>query len=153
MALAEQPIQNTMTEWMGYLDNRRRCANCSSLTTWISRRGHPNWHRLKGKKDVWLCHNCNARLNIHPTYGPRRIRIFDKQIYLDERPRIGQCSQCYRLVGIDIARTNLCFDPAIVGPFDPDDPLKNAVELCIRCHMRLHAAVKRHVEEYYDPAA
>jgi hypothetical protein len=60
-------------------------------------------------------------------------------------------------VGIDsIQRTNLCFEPEIIGPVDftnPEAVARAAKEYCIRCHKKMHKIVADKLAEYYEGVA
>lgn len=52
---------------------------------------------------------------------------------LDEAPRLGVCTSCGGIKGIDFQRTNLHH-----LAYDDNDPLKDTVELCVGCHTKEH---------------
>jgi hypothetical protein len=67
-----------------------------------------------------------------------------KKIFLKENPRKGICQKCHRKVGDDYVN---CFcQIAIVkethihhiGEYNPNDPLKDTIELCASCHRKEH---------------
>jgi hypothetical protein len=63
----------------------------------------------------------------------RRLRFKDKYIMLKENPRTGKCSKCGKEIGIDIKQTQMHHIE-----YHENDPLKDTVELCVRCHVREH---------------
>jgi len=114
----------------------RTCLNCLSDKTKIrgGRWPRPSWYK---HKDGFLCHKCYNRLIykpkwrfIHGSYwNHRRMKFIDKQITLKENPRIGICSWCCAVVGVNCKRTGIHHIA-----YHSDNPLKDAIELCASCH-------------------
>lgn len=126
----------------------RRCTNCGSDKTYTRKRGWASWNRHDGK---WYCHTCWSRLfaKKYPEAikkqsaknNPRLMKFRDKQIYLKENPRKGECSFCKKKVGDEYI--NCYGNSAILKrtgmhhlEYHNDDPLKDTVELCVPCHMK-----------------
>lgn len=120
---------------------KRLCLNCGSTTTYVDKRGWTHWRHYK---DGFLCHRCESRLiwnpilnkkwnkitnaKWHPINDPKRIRFKDKRIILKENPRTGICSLC-RSQGL----THIHHIK-----YHEDDPLRDTIELCNRCHKIEH---------------
>ena len=116
------------------LEDKRICAACDSTTTQPDSRGNPHWLRWDGQ---WLCKRCHSRYVSSPMchqkwskihtgrYSKRRILFGKKRITLKENPRTGYCSNC----GKHSKRTEMHHIN-----YRGNDPLKNAYELCDRCH-------------------
>lgn len=67
-------------------------------------------------------------------HARKRIRFLGKKVTLPTPPRTGVCADCGRSVGNGIKVTHMHHEQ-----YDPSDPLKHTVELCVRCHLK-----KRH---------
>lgn len=111
------------------------CSLCGSNKTNIdSRTGRERWAR--SPNGGYLCLHCyNAPY--HAEYSPRRFRFQGKYLLADRNPRTGICALCNRkVVDGDIRRTNLHH-----FSYDPSDPLAHTIEVCVRCHRRIHAGI------------
>lgn len=84
---------------------------------------NPKWHPITHKK--W-----------NPIWNPNDILFKGKSIHLKENPRKGVCSKCHRKVGQGIKRTNMHH-----LQYHDDDPLKDTIELCVSCHVKIHSSV------------
>ena len=113
----------------------RNCLNCNSDKTYVEKNGVNHWHH---HKDGYLCHNCYYRLIQNPIKNPirnpRRLNFKDKYLYLKEKPRKGICSICFRIVGDEIKQTQMHH----FAEYHKDDPLRDTIELCVRCHRKVH---------------
>jgi len=106
----------------------RRCSNCGSDKTYVSKTGHVQWTR-------GLCKKCYNKLIVHPKwnsihntiYNPRHLRWTPTGgiVLLKENPRKGICLSCGRK-----GRTSIHH----FGKYDEKDPLKDTIELCVSCH-------------------
>ena len=68
----------------------------------------------------------------------RSVTFKGRTIPVESCPRIGQCSNCNRRIGIDgIKKTHLHHDK-----YDYKHSLKYTRELCVRCHRGQHAKKK-----------
>ena len=107
----------------------RICINCSSDKTY---RNH--WYNHNG----WHCEKCNNKLfknpKWHPITNPKKISFKGKFVLLKDNPRKGICSFCYRKIGEGIKHTHMHHIH-----YHSDDVLKDAIELCVRCHRQVHS--------------
>ena len=119
-----------------YKSEIRRCTKCQSTKTYLDRDAYPVWYYKLGG---WICKNCyNSYRRIYD--NPREI-VFTptgKTHYLKENPRTGVCSRCFRSKARgEIKRTAMHHTS-----YDPTDVLANTVELCVGCHMHIHAGIR-----------
>lgn len=61
------------------------------------------------------------------------MKFKNKIIYFKENPRKGICKKCLRKVGHGIKRTQMHH-----LKYHDNDPLKDTIELCVRCHNKVH---------------
>jgi|SRR4029078_2988024 len=131
-----------------YLGDKRFCYACGSDKSWIDKNGQEHWLANK-PTNLWICHRCRRRYlydsNFNRLSNARRtketIRITNQKrmyfktrsIRLPENPRKGVCSWCNARVGIDCKKTHMHHKQ-----YHDDDPLKDTVELCNRCHRKAH---------------
>ena len=115
----------------------RTCLNCGSTTTRIRKpKNRPNsyehWHKYEGG---FLCTKCYDKLIHNPRdsfrNNHRRILFKDKRVHIDVDPRIGICNFCCAVVGVNCKRTNMHH-----LEYHPEDPLKDAIEICPSCHFK-----------------
>lgn len=108
----------------------RICFNCGLLKTYRNQ-----WYRHNGK---YYCKKCENKLFVNPKWhsvtNPKRLNFKNKFIMLKESPRKGICKLCKRKIGKEIKRTNIHH-----LHYRINQPLKYTVELCIRCHRKIHA--------------
>jgi len=130
------------------IPDERSCFKCGSRETYAGyhQRGYWNykWRKYDGH---WYCSKCSNRYfenpRLHPIYGPKRINFKGKRIQLKQTPRTGQCADCNRRVGEEYVNwkgeTKILKRTALHHiEYHPDDPLKDTVELCLRCHLNRH---------------
>jgi hypothetical protein len=148
-------------------ENTRRCVNCFSPTTLISKKtGCAYWYKYQ---DGYICNKCYCKLIIHPKWGkkwdkisyekhgaernkifnPRHLKFKGRSLLLKENPRKGRCELC----GLDIGDfyTNHYGEFVQVkitvmhhfAEYHDDDPLKDTIELCASCHRKIHVRMKK----------
>ena len=118
----------------------RTCSNCGSATTYIRRDGRRQWNSYN---DGWLCNSCYCKLVLNPKWSninnKRRIKFKDTIIRVDKNPRKGKCENC----GLKIGDSYINHKGQIVilkhtqmhhEQYHDDDPLKDTMELCVKCH-------------------
>jgi len=67
-----------------------------------------------------------------------RILFLDQRIFLSENPRKGLCKSCYRSIEKkEIKQTQIHH-----FEYHKDNLLKDTIELCVRCHRRIHKIKK-----------
>jgi hypothetical protein len=116
----------------------RCCAKCGIDKTYTRFHKNGYWnHRWRKHGEKWYCNKCDSKYFtnpiIHKVYGPRRVTFKDRRLPLKHNPRTGQCTDCHRKVGEGIKRTAMHH-----LEYHPEEPLKDTVELCMRCHMHRH---------------
>jgi Predicted restriction endonuclease len=100
------------------------CIECSSVTTLVRGNGKVQWYNYKDGK---ICHNCYNKLHSEKWRKPT-LRFKNQRIRLNENPRKGICQWCgYQ------GYTHMHH-----AEYHDDDPLKDTIELCARCHKGLH---------------
>lgn len=115
----------------------RSCLNCDSKTTRLKLGKYPQWFK---HKNGFLCHKCYNKLISNPKWypvtNPKRIMFkpIGQQISIEANPRTGQCSKCLRKIGEGIKRTAMHHIE-----YHDEDPLKDTIELCNRCHRKQHS--------------
>jgi hypothetical protein len=128
----------------------KRCTNCGSETTRMNGQGYPDWRIIN---NGYWCKNCWQRTYNHIYNRTKRnkesykktMHFKDKRIRnLRDIPRIGQCQRCGKKIGEGIKRTNLHH---IL--YHDDDPLKDTIELCVRCHTNITLLEKK-LERLYS---
>lgn len=135
--------------WKGRLrtPKDRRCFKCGSDKTYARFNKTGLNHKWRKHDGHWYCNKCHSKYFenpiVHPIYGPRRINFKGERIQLKRNPRTGQCMDCDRKVGEEyinwkgerkiLKRTALHH-----VKYHPKDPLKDTVELCLRCHLGRH---------------
>lgn len=137
------------------VEDKRVCAACDSDKTYITKNGHVKWRK---NGEDWLCGKCYCKYVLYPNVDPikRALRrkidnpIFNarysgryltfkgKAILLKSNPKNGICSNCGAVKGISCKRTSIHH-----LEYHEDDPLKNTIELCNRCHTIIHEMWKR----------
>lgn len=122
--------------------NQRLCSNCDSnhtlVTTQKEKYPHSRWY--KDGKGGWWCNKCHHKIvftpEIRKVWNSRRMKFKDKIISLTVNPRKGICSWC-GFKGI----THMHHIQ-----YHKDNPLKDAIELCISCHAKETRRLdKRHI--------
>ena len=136
---------------MSRVEKQRKCSVCNAVTTYVDPRGYEVWYI---DKDVGLlCKRCydkrryelnkerileynrgyqEAHKEEHRKHNRRRVSFKGRQIHVESCPRLGQCPECGRKVGVDaIKMTNRHHDE-----YHNDDVLKDTRELCVSCHMK-----------------
>ena len=86
-------------------------------------KSHPNYIREYNQK-----HKDEIREN-----KSRRFEFLGKTLLAESNPRINVCSNCGRVVGDEIKRTNIHHKL-----YDTQNPLAHTVELCVGCHRKAH---------------
>lgn len=115
----------------------RKCSKCESYKTY-------KWRKHDG---LWYCNKCNSKYFenpiAHPIHGPKRINFRGRRVQLKRCPRTGECQDCHRKVGQQY--TNCFGERKILKrtalhhiKYHPEDPLKDTIELCLRCHWSRH---------------
>ena len=102
---------------------------------------NPKWHPITNPKihEKW-----------HPVYNPKDILYKGKSIHLKENPRKGICSLCKKSKGDEYIN---CFGQVAIikktamhhTEYHDDDPLKDTIELCVSCHMKLEKTRMRSI--------
>jgi hypothetical protein len=121
----------------------RICYGCASDKTHVNRRGSEEW-RTNEPIGLFLCLSCFCR---HIAYPKRRddlkvntqyIRFKNRQIFLRNNPRKGVCEWCHRKDGDPYInkRGKTCRTQTTMHhrEYHPEDPLKDTIELCRKCH-------------------
>lgn len=130
----------------------KMCIICGSTTTSIDSRGYLRWY---GGKGVHTCHTCYKKEYDRKTgymrtyytthkpywqqYGQRRIDFQGSKILLESKPRKGQCMMCGITTDGDINRTVIHHDDG----YHKEDVLHGTIELCLSCHSKRHAELRR----------
>jgi len=123
-----------MTGRRKYQDVKRVCYSCGSERSYFDIiRKYEHWYNNHPIKEMWLCENCNNKYIKNPINNPRRIVFIKSQIHIKNIPRIGVCNLCRNVVGFDCKRTLIHHES-----YHNDDPLKDTLECCNRCHRRRH---------------
>src|SRR5215510_512918 len=114
--------------------DKRICYGCNSTYTHINIDGFEHWF-LNLPTDLLLCQKCYYKYVVNPRssrfYSTKRILFRDKQIYLKDKPRIGKCSKCNRMIGQDVKRTSMHH-----RKYHNENILKDTEELCQSCHSK-----------------
>ena len=135
----------------------RICIKCGSDKTYVYK-GLERWY-----SGGHICHKCHNRLywsnnpdkakarndKWNPIYNPKWNPINNaksigvyigscfKIIKLNHKPRTGQCQSCFMKVDITSpSYKNRTFTHRGNNEFDPNDPLKDTIELCSSCHFK-----------------
>lgn len=135
------------------------CSKCGSSTTTMGQNrrlrkdgkmGAPyaNWYTNKDGK--WLCRKCyfntiqNPKWNpiFRKIHNPRRLTYKGKVVLLAKPPRVGVCNWCRAVVPFDCQRTNMHHES-----YHDDNVLKDAIELCPRCHYETKRKVFRRTKK------
>jgi hypothetical protein len=85
-----------------------------------NKRTHKKWNKIHNKIN-------------NPIYQPRRIVFKDKRISIKEDPRYGICQLCGAVRGMDCKQTQMHH-----LQYHEEDPLKDTIEVCVKCHKRQH---------------
>ena len=101
----------------------RSCIKCESDYTYIDKSGYAQWYNTK---DGWICNKCR---NIDR--NSKRINFQGKQTFLGYNPRIGVCNICRAVYPFDTSLTHMHHES-----YHKDNPLKDSIEMCIRCHIK-----------------
>jgi hypothetical protein len=116
------------------------CYFCSSTKTryWNKKT------KTKGivKEEKWryvdgeiFCLNCYERIfkpEVIKKRNSRRVTFGDKVLHVKENPRIGVCNICRAVVPFDCLKTDTHHEK-----YHIDNPLKDTLEVCSRCHVDL----------------
>lgn len=97
-----------------------------------------------------ICHNRRVAIKYSTDQTARRIKFKGKGVYVDTPPRIGICNFCRAVVDeINTQTGKLCngTDMAHIQ-YHQDDPLKDTIELCDRCHRILDIGIPEDRECY-----
>jgi len=125
--------------------NVKHCVKCGTTKSYITKRGYLQWY----SKGHLLCNKCHAKeykitnpeiiKRLNAKFNPRKLVFGEERIQLDHNPRKGICSNCKRRVSKgEIKTTNIHHEK-----YDPKKVLAHTVELCVRCHNRRHAELRR----------
>ena len=117
---------------------KKICFNCGSDKTYIDKRGRHEWRK---HGDNIYCNKCRAKLFANPKYhvannrrdNPRRMKFKGKRIIVKQKPRKGICEWCGAIKGVNCKRTQIHHIE-----YHEQDPLKDTVELCSKCHYNAH---------------
>jgi|SRR5687768_8178058 len=134
------------------------------LTCYIC--GGNKTQKRKSPMKQWRCRKCYIKYIVNPK-KPRgywkkyerseqkmkeknhRIMLFkDRRIYLKENPRKGQCTVCGLKIGdkyINKHGKEVTIKHTQIHHLDYhyDDPLKDAIEVCVKCHREKHISINR----------
>lgn len=112
----------------------RSCYYCKSTTTYKYPDGRIKWFRVKDVANVFMCRKCKYKHDYKEKALPkvlennkRRIKYKGKSIYLKKNPRTGKCANP-KCIG-EYTITDMHHEQ-----YHDDDPLKDTIELCKRCH-------------------
>ena len=120
----------------------RSCFNCNSTITYTDKRGYDHWRKHDGN---YYCSKCYTNLFANPKnkarndpiYRSRQLWFKNKQVRLKENPRTGYCMRCRNNIHDgSCKRTHMHHIE-----YHQDDPTKDVVELCARCHGILHRKI------------
>lgn len=78
----------------------------------------------------------------NPINHPKQIRFKNKQIILEENPRIGFCNICKKSIGDEYINSKgktakIKLTHMHHMNYHNDNPLKDAIELCASCHAKI----------------
>jgi len=105
--------------------DKRRCSDCNSVKTSLTKLGFPKWYFIKKDKSKPICAKCYDKL-----YNIKHIRFKDKRLLLEANPRIGVCSNCGKSIAKgEIKKTDMHHEK-----YDPKNPEAHTRELCVGCH-------------------
>jgi hypothetical protein len=137
-------VGNT-TRRASHIKGKRVCSICETDTTRTKRTGqhrddgtpyeYPYWFRdLKTRE--WICSYCKYRLEYTPNRSEKTIFFKDRYIRVNRKPRIGICNFCRGVRGQINAQTGVFVKLTAMAhmEYHDDDPLKDAIEACVRCH-------------------
>ena len=117
------------------------CTKCGSAETY-SYQGHENWYFFDGKVYCNKCAKKERRRrypHIQKNQNIRRLKFLGENIYLEKPIRTGVCENCFRTVeSEEIQQTQMHHTE-----YDPKNPEKHTIELCVRCHTQEHAKLRR----------
>lgn len=99
----------------------RECRFCGSKTTKIDNGKYEHWYKCFNQ---WLCHKCYNRL----VSQPFQIKFKHKIIHLKKNPHKGICEICGKKTRTHLHHLS----------YDPNKPLKHTIEVCAKCHKRIH---------------
>lgn len=131
--------------------NERVCCICGSKDTYIRKCGIPDWANLDGKP---CCKSCLMKIKWNKTYmkkwnpiniirnSKKNIKFKGKNVWLGKNPRIGFCNLCKKHVGDEYI--NSLGNKTVIKRtamhhinYHEDDILKDTIELCQSCHMKI----------------
>ena len=95
------------------------------------RKDHKEYHRDYMR--LWTKKNPDNVIRHNKNSGVKRIAFKGKRLLLKEDPRIGICQLCGAVRGMDCKKTHMHHIK-----YHPDDPLKDTIEVCGKCHRRQH---------------
>lgn len=137
---------------------KRVCSNCGSEDTYtrtvkyVTASGEIRYcqsdHWCRDGSGGWLCHDCRLILVDNPKEtkesrkkrSARHITYKGKRRRVPEPPRIGVCNWCRAVAGEINTQRNILCDVTHVNheEYHDEDPLKDAIELCVPCHRKYH---------------
>ena len=92
-----------------------------------------NPDKAKKMMEKWREKNLDELKVYRNVYNQKKLVYKGKTVILKENPRTGQCSKCKRKVGEGIKLTVMHH-----LKYHDEDPLKDTIELCVRCHNKAH---------------
>lgn len=123
------------------------CFSCGSTKTYVDRHGWTSWHKQEFLNSyLYFCQKCYTKYFHNPKWGPiwnpiinkkhgrMRLTFRGKEIKLNRNPKTGYCSMCSNNIhDKSCMRTSLHH-----FAYHVDDPLKDTIELCNKCHRTIH---------------
>lgn len=125
------------------LKDKKVCLIDSNHKTYHEKKRNAyQWYRYE---NGWICLNCRNKLianpKWHPITNPKRISFKGRDRMIKINPRTGYCSNCSNNV-----YDKSCKRTAIHHiKYHDHDILKDIIELCISCHMKEHARLRRRI--------
>jgi hypothetical protein len=116
------------------VEEKLLCSRCNKETT----------TRLKKE----MCIKCYNKYIINPKWRPvldkTRFKFKDKTVHAPQCPRVGVCNFCRAVVGETNTQVDrLCKRTNIAHTaYHDDNPLKDAIELCVSCHCKYDNSVQ-----------
>lgn len=114
--------------------DKRVCAVCDSLNTYVRKNGYEVWHLHDG---YYLCNQC---FNKYVRVQQHNLVLFkSKFIKLNKNPRKGKCLICYKKIGDMYLNcrgklTRIKQTAMHHIKYHKSDPLKHTIESCASCH-------------------
>jgi hypothetical protein len=123
------------------IKHKRFCYACGSDKTYVRKSGLFDWFvniDANGKEIGVICSNCRqrmfqrtARKAMERIRKAKELYFKTKAVRITYTPRIGVCNWCRAVIPFDTKSTHMHHEA-----YHDDDPVKDAIELCVSCHRK-----------------